>query len=165
MLESDGKTGAAPGASAIGAGWISAGLHAVLAVLIGAIVREGPIKTATVADPTSAQPIVWLERAGDIGGGGRRGNRTPEPAPPAEQPGHDRLTIPARVAMSVAVEENREPPLQQIDVPVMPEASGLREVAGNLTAVSIADTPGGPGMDSGAGDGDGPGFDRGRNGG
>jgi protein TonB len=164
-MDTDRKAGTSASGRAIGAGWISAGLHAAIAILIGAIVREAPIQNATSVEPKTAQPMVWLERAGTIAGGGKYGDRTREPAPPAEQRGRDRVTIPSRVTTTLVGNEDREPPVQQIDIPVMPESSGLRELPGNITAVASITGTGGPGSDRGAGDGDGPGFDRGRDGG
>lgn len=141
------------------------------ALVIGIVTAPRPASDRS--EPTARRDpplVVWLERPGDPEGGGKYSDGTPARTPPrpAERPGTDRLTVPARVAQSPARRIVPEPPprLQDIDIPALPEASGLREMPGVVAEVSAAvlSIPGGPGRDRGAGDGDGNGLDRGTGG-
>jgi protein TonB len=53
--------------------------------------------------------------------------------------------------------------MQEISVPALPEASGLRDVPGDVSTLSLtASTGSGPGSRGGSGEGDGPGLGPGR---
>jgi protein TonB len=167
MLDIDRRRDPAGRSRAIRATWVSAGLHVLAAVVIGIVTAPRPASDRL--EPTARRDpplVVWLERPGAPGGGGDHGDRTPTPASRAERPGTARLTVPARVAPSrVSRARPEPPPLQEIDIPAVPEASGLREIPGLVSEVTVAVvSTGGPGSGPGAGDGQGDGVDRGSGG-
>lgn len=75
-----------------------------------------------------------------------------------------RATVPARVPPSFVGTENRVPPAQEISIPAIPESSGLREIPGAVSTVSVIEEGEGPGSGPGAGEDDGRGFKRGKRG-
>ena len=161
MLDQRSGTGPAGTRRALGATWASAGVHVAVAVIALAVTGRngGPENTARPSIPTA---FVLMERPGDLGGtptdGGRRfGNHTDRPPTAAERPGTARRTVPAAPPRSLeAAASPVEPNPQQIVVPVVPEASGLRDVPGAVSDISAAGlTPEGPGSARGAGDRDG----------
>ena len=81
---------------------------------------------------------MWIQSTGRIGGGGSHGDRTNTVAPRAERPGEARLTVPVPVARAASSEALREPPIQEIRIPALPEASDLREVPGMVREFATA---------------------------
>lgn len=167
MLDLDPPPAPSRRARAAGATWVSASVHVAVAVVAALITqRSGGPSDPT---PTPTAPLVWVDRAGDDGGrragGGREfGNRTQQPPPVAKRAGADRRTVPATPPPSFeGTVSPIEPRVQQITVPVVPEASGLRDIPGTVSIMPVtAASPGGPGTSRGAGDGDhGTGLDRG----
>lgn len=147
---------------AVGATWASGGLHAAIALLLGLVVGQKSFDDGALSQVRAAPPLaVWLDGLGRIEGGGDRGDRSPTAAPRAERVGTAHATVPTLVAASLSRAVHREPPLQQIDIPAVPEASGLREIAGDLATVSIGVWTGGPRSGRGSGNGDGDGLDAG----
>lgn len=163
MLDIDRRRDIAVRSRALGATWLSLSLHASAALLI--LILGGP---RTVSDQAlsvgrkQAPLMLWLERHGPIRGGGGHGDRTREPTPRAERLGNARFTVPPRTSHSLDDRTAREPPVQTISIPAVPEASGVREIPGVPLEVSLVGvSAGGPGVGRGAGDGDGTGLNRG----
>lgn len=105
---------------------------------------------------------MWIQSTGRIGGGGSHGDRTNTVAPRAERPGEARLTVPVPVARAASSEALREPPIQEIRIPALPEASDLREVPGMVREFATANVFAlALGSGRGSGDGEGNGLDRG----
>ena len=161
MLDLRSGSGPAGRGRALGATWASAGVHVAVAVLALAVTQRsgGPDNFARPSIPTA---FVLMERPGDTGGtptdGGRMfGNHTDRPPTAVQHPGADRRTVPAappRSFEAAASPVDANP--QQIVVPVVPEASGLRDVPGAMSDFSVTGlTPEGPGSARGSGDRDG----------
>jgi TonB family protein len=151
----------------LGAAWMSAGLHLLIAAAAAVVFRiDQPPDGAAPAAAAQLPPVVWIEARRPGGDDGGLGDRARQAAPPAERPGADRRTIPTRAAAAFERPGPSEPRVQEVNIPAVPEASGLREVPGTLSAVAAVDLPpGGPGAGPGLGDGAGPGVNRGgRNG-
>jgi protein TonB len=142
--------------------WVSAGLHAALALGFLFILREKPPIAARTIERHDPPQIVWLERLGDIGGGGRSGNNSTAPPERVQRRGSDRKTLSARPPLNlVATKVNRQP-VQEISVPAMPQASGVGDTFGVVSTVAVADPSSlGPLSGRGSGDGEGDGLERG----
>ena len=148
-------------ARAAGATWASAGVHAAVAVIALVVTeRSGGPENTRPASPVTT--FVWMERTADPGGtprdgGSPFGNDTDRPPTAAQRPGADRRTVPVAPPSSFeATASPRETPPQQIVVPVVPEASGLVDVPGAVSDITVTGLPpGGPGSNRGAGDRDG----------
>ena len=145
-----------------GATWLSAGVHVAVAVIVVIVTQRSGGPSDSVRQVPSATPFVWLERVSDPGGsrtdGGRDyGDRTQQPPPAAQRTGADPRTVPTVSPRSFdATESPVEAPQQQIVVPVVPEASGLRDIPGSVSVISVSGIQGGgPGSDRGAGEGEG----------
>src|SRR5688572_30498673 len=95
---------------ALGATWASASLHVALAVLIGAVWREKAATQRGHADRQQPPLVVWLDRPGQIGGGGAGGNHSVKPPQHAERRGSDRLTVPAARPVSLVPVVADQPP-------------------------------------------------------
>jgi len=158
MLDIDRRRDPAGRSRALRATWVSAGLHVAAALVIGIVTAPRPASERSApAAPRDLALVVWLARDGELTGGGKHSDGTPTrtPARRAERPGKARLTVPARVAPSLENRATPEPPaVQAIDIPAIPEASGLREIPGVVSAVTLAAiSTSGPGSHRGAGDG------------
>jgi protein TonB len=151
------------------AAWISPALHLAVAVIVGVAARPDSEPAPTRPDdrPPPRQ-LVWLERDGPERGGGKRADGKLAPARRAEGLGQERVHIPAARPRSFAPKPAPEPPPpppQEITIPVLPEVSGLRDVPGTISEVSVTLTAGGgPDRSAGSGPGDGSGLDAGRGG-
>jgi periplasmic protein TonB len=144
------------------AAWVTIGSHAIVALALTWWSGRGKPDTSTPPNQPPSTQLVWIQRPGLPGGGGKYGNNSPQPAARAERPGAARITVPARVPPSPG---DREPAMQEISVPAVPEASGLREVPGDVSTLSLtAYTGAGPGSQRGSGEGDGNGLGPGRHG-
>jgi protein TonB len=120
--------------------------------------------------------IVWLNLPGPGGGGGGGGSQSPKPPRQAQQPGQDKITVPAvkPAAAAIAPEvKDTEPPVQAVDAPVETLASASIPIAGVIENGMLDSDSRGPGRGPGAGGGDGsgigpgqgPGLGKGRGGG
>jgi TonB family protein len=161
MLALDRLPDADTRARTLGATWASLAFHGGVAILIAVV--AGSTRVGDPQIPSRIHPLlVWMEGPGGRSSDGRWGDQTPGSPRQAERRGADQRTIPARVAPSFEGAVTRDPPAQEISIPAVPEASGLREVPGVITTVSSIVTLGlGPGTDRGAGDTDGSGLNRG----
>jgi TonB family protein len=150
------------------AGAASVALHGVLllfvAQLVPHVVALAPSRPpAAGATPTMTislkdLPIVFTSAARPGGGGGGGGAREHGPVPRALGRGHDRVTLPvARPPSPLAPLVGKELPLQMLDIPVVPQASGDDVVIGLPTGVESAPPSRGPGAGGGVGDGTGTG--------
>jgi periplasmic protein TonB len=164
LLEGSSQPIGRPTARLAGAAWTTILLHVGIAVVLTLWVPRVDDKDAASlpAEPIRTE-FVWPERPGVPTGGGRHGGEEAGPQVSAARLGAARITIPVRPPPSFAAADDREPPLQEINVPVVPEASGLREVPGVVSAVALADYAAPHGSKSGLGssDGHGPGLDKG----
>jgi protein TonB len=161
MLET-GRADRSAGARTFTATWVSAGLHVVLALAVLYLVRDKPRGAVQPTERHKPTSIVWLDRPGDIGGGGNRGNNSSRPPQQAQRRGNDRRSLPARQPVTVERTTTEPPPVQEISVPALPEASGVHDIAGAVSTVAVAD-PSSLGLrpGRGSGDGAGSGLDRG----
>jgi protein TonB len=163
MLDIQRRSDGSIGARTFGATWVSAILHAALFVLVVAMARHADIDSKTPDEERAPLPqLVWIGQADSGLRGGRTPNRRREPANRAERPGRDRLTVPAARPPAGERIVDREPPAQEVNIPAVPEASGLREIPGvvsEVIAVNIA--PGGRSSGPGAGLDGRSGLDRG----
>jgi protein TonB len=115
--------------------------------------------------PSTTQ-IFWLSEPGPGGGGGGGGNRMQEPPRPAELPGHDAITVPARKppAMAAPPKIADDPPVvPQLNIPVTTLAAATEALPGSVEAPHGPPTASqGPGGGGGSGNGDGTGDGPGR---
>jgi periplasmic protein TonB len=156
-----------PTARLAGAAWTTIILHVGIAVVLTLRVpRAGPEDGAARPAEPIRTDLVWLKRPGPPTGGGLDGDGQPGRRAAAQRPGSSRMTVPVRRPPSFAGVEHPKPPLQEINLPAVPEASGLREVPGVVSPVVFSDytTSHGPRAGPGSGDGDGDGLGKGRRG-
>ena len=143
--------------------------HAAGFLLVALVMSRLPV-SHSLAKTTYETPsrITWMAQGGLKGGG--RGNARLEPAPRAEVPGREALTVPVS---KPTPEPNKDPPKpeQQLQIPAVTAMAGVRELPGIISALtpsSVTDSQG-PGSASrggqGSGPGIGPGFGPGRYGG
>ena len=166
MLDIDRRPDSSARSRALGATWATVCVHVGLAAAILFVVRERParddVKQREGKDPPH---VVWLERPGDVGGGGNSGNNSSRPPQRAQRRGADRQTLPARRPVTLRTAQTSAPPVQEITIPALPEASGLTDVAGVVSTVALVDPSSlGPRSGRGSGAGDGPGLDEGTGG-
>lgn len=149
---------------ALAATWASACLHLVLAILVAAILRDKPgNRPAAAAERHDPPLVVWLDRPGEIGGGGANGNHSARPPQQAQRKGTDRRTVPAPRPRSVEAGTPREAPIQEISIPAVPEASGISDAIGVVSSIAVVDPSSlGPRSGRGSGEGEGNGLDKGQ---
>jgi protein TonB len=152
----------------IGATWLSAGIHlAAAAIFLFASHWPESEPQREPERPAPDRQLVWVARPGPEKGGGVEGHHNSAPARQAERPGRDRLTVPVRRPPSLHARATvTPPPAQQMDIPAVPSAAGLRDLPGVITEVAVVTSAdGGPRAGEGSGDGlDGDGLGRGRGG-
>ena len=147
---------------AVGATWASACLHVFLALGILWAVRGRPASSDHQSDRHEQPRIVWLNRPGEIGGGSSSGNHSSRPPQTVQRRGADRRTMPARRPVALASATVNEPPIGEISIPALPEASGLNDISGVVSTVAVVDPSSlGPRSGPGSGGGDGRGLDDG----
>jgi protein TonB len=166
FLAWDGATASGPSdrfGNAVGA---SAAAHVVLFVVVVVIMQASLSEHRRVLDPPLA---VWLPTRG--AGGGGSGNDHSAPARLHEARGKDTTSLPvARPSEQNRVDHTKID--HSVDVPAVATVSGIRELPGvltDLTVISIGDSQGpgtggrsGDGHQLGNGSGDGPGLGSGR---
>lgn len=164
MLDLGQPTDSSARSRALGATWVSACLHAAVAILVAVIVRDRPGDPPRAATDRHEPPLlVWLDRSGEIGGGGANGNHSAKPPQRAQPKGTDRRTIPAPRPRSVEAATPREAPVQEISIPAVPETSGISDTIGVVSSIAVADPSSlGPWLGRGSGDGEGNGLDKGQ---
>jgi protein TonB len=103
--------------------------------------------------------IVWIVEAGPGGGGHGGGNRRREPPRAMELPGRDKVTVPVAAPPTPAPLKNTPAPPVELDIPAIATTSGLQEMPGVLSAITLPVTDSrGSGLGPSGGTGDGNGF-------
>lgn len=136
--------------------------HIVGTVLVLFIASRLPDMTPRASPPPAQPPseIVWLAAPGPGGGGGGGGDESPEPPQKAEAPGEEKITVPAAKPPKLetppeAPEPVPEPP--PLTITAQPMQTGIEQVPGMLTSVSVPTVSQGSGTRGGAGTGSGTG--------
>jgi periplasmic protein TonB len=145
---------------AFGASLASHGMM-ILAVVLMMRFGGSASRAAYVPDLQN-KDIVWLTEPGPGGGGGGGGNRMKEPPRKAEDPGKDKITIPAKKPETPKLAKNEPNPIDQLVIPARTLASATESLPGAIEAPpgppTISQGPGtGGGAGSGSGTGIGPG--------
>jgi protein TonB len=167
LLEGSSQPIGPPTARVAGAAWTTIALHGGIAVVLTLWVTRADHEAAAPRPAESIRTdLVWLERPGPPTGGGRDGDGQPGRRAAAQRPGTSRMTVPVRRPPSFAGVEHPKRPLQEINVPAVPEAFGLREVPGVVSPVVFSDYTTSHGLRAGpgSGDGDDDGLGKGRRG-
>ena len=164
MLDIDRRTDPA-GSRVAGATWASVALHVGLAIAVLLAARHESAIGEQQAQRREQPQVVWLNQVGDSGGGGSSGNHSNKPAQALQRRGADKRTMPAKRPVALRPATADVPPLPEITIPSVPEASSVRDVAGAISTMAIVDPLSlGPRSGRGSGGGDGPGLDDGMGG-
>ena len=140
---------------------VSAASHMLLAAaLIVAVKSGGADAIADAALPFNPRRVIWIPNSVDGGGHQGGGNRSQQPARPAQARGTDRVSVPAAPqpsATSVA-----DAPIEPIAISAQPVGSSHQMLPGPIASETPGDAlgrnigAGGDGDGAPAGDGNGP---------
>jgi protein TonB len=129
--------------------------HAIVAFLVLFVITMPGLPVPGSGANFLPRDIIWIAQPGPGGGGGGGGNKTPDPPRKAELPDKAKITVQTPKTPKLEVPEPK--PVQPLNIPAQPVASGVEQLPGAVTAMITPTISQGSGTNGGAGTGRGTG--------
>jgi periplasmic protein TonB len=134
---------------------VSFATHLVLALIVLFVITLPALPAPGENQSFLPKNIIWTVEPGPGGGGGGGGNKTPEPPRKAELPDKAKVTVPVEQKPKLQAPEPK--PEQPLNIPALPQAAGVEQLPGAVTAMINPTISLGSGTNGGAGTGRGTG--------